>query len=518
MIETEPSVSKSWKLEPSIAKQTQGLIVSAFGDLPLADALFLELGPQAGGAWLTELRQEIPISDATGKGCSAAAIALTWSGLQRMGLDAEALESFSPPFREGMHQLDRQRRLGDNPGGPTVIPGGARWSGNNLRDGGTQAPAGTTTPCTVHVVLLLYAKGETELDDQARRLTPRLEQGGVHVVHRLRLSLMPDAKRVAREHFGFADGLSQPMLYGPTIISPQDPGAEARRRWHGIPAGEVLLGHLNAHKEAAPGPVVAATSPQARQHLSAHGVSEGFRNLGLHGSYLVIRELRQDVAAFWNSMGEAAKSVGDGASAQWVAERVVGRTQDGALLRPDGATQPAAGADGNDVGFAEEDVQGFGCPLGAHIRRGNPRDSLPSRDGPNPDLKPTKDLLSSTNSHRLLRRGRKFGDEIKDRYVDDRATRGLLFMALNSDIARHFEFVQQTWMLNQAFGTLEEETDPLMGPKGLFSIPAAPLRRCVAVETFIRFAGGEYFFLPSLPALDYLAALPPAALPPAGAP
>jgi hypothetical protein len=47
----------------------------------------------------------------------------------------------------------------------------------------------------------------------------------------------------------------------------------------------------------------------------------------------------------------------------------------------------------------------------------------------------------------------------------------------------------------------------LVGPKGRFTIREQPLRRTVDVETFVRMAGGEYFFLPSLPALRYLAAL-----------
>ena len=50
-------------------------------------------------------------------------------------------------------------------------------------------------------------------------------------------------------------------------------------------------------------------------------------------------------------------------------------------------------------------------------------------------------------------------------------------------------------------------TDPLVGPKGGFTIGEQPLRRIVNVETFIQSAGGEYFFLPSLPALKYLASL-----------
>jgi hypothetical protein len=91
--------------------------------------------------------------------------------------------------------------------------------------------------------------------------------------------------------------------------------------------------------------------------------------------------------------------------------------------------------------------------------------------------------------------------------TDDGAPRGLLFMCLNSDIARHFEFVQQTWMLNPGFATLVRETDPLMGPEGRFTIPAHPVRHCPVVRTFVQFAGGEYFFLPSIPALRYLGTL-----------
>jgi len=57
------------------------------------------------------------------------------------------------------------------------------------------------------------------------------------------------------------------------------------------------------------------------------------------------------------------------------------------------------------------------------------------------------------------------------------------------------------------FATLFDETDPLVGPKGNFTIREQPLRRIVEVDTFIKSAGGEYFFLPSIPALNYLADL-----------
>jgi Dyp-type peroxidase family len=489
-----------WKLSPEIAQDAQGFIVSPFSRLDGSEALFLEMETAAGGAWLQSLLPDLERSDATdtrGERDIAMAIAFTWSGLQRMGLSPEALDTFSRPFREGMHQADRQRRLGDLPDSPTVIAGGARWGGNNLAAGAGQA---TATPLTVHAVLLLYAQNEVALDAWLEILEPGLAGHGLRIVHRRRLSLLADDQGKIREHFNFADGVSQPVLHGDWIVPPSGRAGEKRLKWHGVEAGEVLLGHVNAHHEPAPAPLV-ATSAQAAMFLSDHGVPRGFRNLGLHGSYLVIRELHQYVAEFWKSMRAAAETLGPGASADWVAERVVGRTQDGVLLRPADAPKIPPGEWENDAGFDDLDRHGFGCPLGSHIRRGNPRDSLPSRDGP------VEGLREASNAHRILRRGRTFGPRLEDRMTDDGAPRGLLFMCLNSDIARHFEFVQQTWMLNPGFATLVRETDPLMGPEGRFTIPAHPVRHCPVVRTFVQFAGGEYFFLPSIPALRYLGTL-----------
>ena len=50
--------------------------------------------------------------------------------------------------------------------------------------------------------------------------------------------------------------------------------------------------------------------------------------------------------------------------------------------------------------------------------------------------------------------------------------------------------------------------DPLVGSAGKFTIPLTPLRARVDVKTFVKLAGGEYFFLPSLPALRFLETLP----------
>ena len=223
---------------------------------------------------------------------------------------------------------------------------------------------------------------------------------------------------------------------------------------------------------------------------------------------MVVRELQQHVAAFWKSLKAGAALIrahdpsATHVTADWLAERIIGRNIDGHLLCPSGpldadeCNQPE-----NAFGFMKTDPHGIGCPPGSHVRRANPRDGLAK------DLASAETLLNAANNHRILRRGRKYGTTLPRHDQDDGAERGLLFICLNSDIARQFEFVQQTWVLNQNFATLFDEIDPLVGPKGMFTIREQPLRRRVEVETFIQSAGGEYFFLPSIPALKYLAAL-----------
>ncbi len=491
----------AWRLDAEHAPLAQGLVVSAFAHLPEGCALLLTLPERSGGAWLASLRAVRPITPALGKADLGAAIAFTVSGLQAMGLDDAALRSFSTPFQEGMHQIDRKRRLSDLPKLGTVVDGGPAWSAN-VPDANPDPtdPTPTTTPATVHAILLLYAADSPALAATEKAALACLEGAGVRLARRIELSLRFDGENRAREHFGFADGMSQPVPFGGPIVT-RDGAPFPEDKLHGVPAGEVLIGHVNAHGEPAQGPIVLADERSAM--LRADAAPEGFRNLGLDGSYLVVRELRQDVASFWASMDRAAETLsGNHQGAEWLASKVVGRTLDGDVLVPGGALSPVDGQPRNDFTFLATDRHGLGCPLGSHIRRANPRDGLAPNDAAGPDL------LAAAQNHRMLRRGRKYGPAIADPRHDDGAERGLLFMCINTDIARQFEFVQQTWMLNTSFATLLDETDPLMGPAGRFTIPTDPLRSRPSVATFIHFAGGEYFFLPSLPALDYLQALP----------
>lgn len=514
---TRPS---SWKLAAPHDANTQGLVVSGFASLPTGRALFLEFGWAEGPApdgWLAALTAAAPISDADGRDDRAAAMAFTYPGLRKMGLSPEALASFSRPFREGMFQEDRARRLGDRRGGKwleTVIDGGPRWSANP----GARPPASVedasldqetlTTPLTVHALLMLYDVSEAAAEAWAASVQAVLAPFGVEVVHRLPLVLDPDHRGISREHFGFADGLSQPAPFDDKAVT-VDGGPAPAGGPNSVPLGEFLIGHLNGHHEKAPGPITPDDDTAKAAGLAPHALAEGFRDLGLDGSYMVVRQLTQDVPAFWRSMQNGAAKIAardpdnaKGVTAEWLAERVVGRGVDGHLLCPVGYLKPDKhGLPDNDFLFLARDRDGVGCPAGSHVRRANPRDSL----APKPELAQT--LLDAANNHRILRRGRKYGPKLDDPSKDDGAQRGLLFVCLNTDIARQFEFVQQTWLLNDNFATLFNEKDPLLGPAGRMTIRDTPLRRVVDVETFVQLVGGDYFFLPSLPALTYLATL-----------
>ena len=513
---------KSWKLAAPVAERTQGLVVSGFGALPTGRALFLAFGwpddQSKKGAWLSTLEAVAPVTDATNPTNRAASLAFTYAGLARMGLPPVSLDSFAAPFREGMMQEDRLRRLGDRRNGEwqgTVIADGPIWSANAPQRGAMasapQVPADaltatghaeepTRTHIGVHALLQLFAPDEDSAEAWTDAVQAALLPHGVTIVRRLPLELRLDEKGIAREHFGFADGVSQPIPYHDTaVVGP------ARDPWNGIPLGDILLGYPNSHHETAATPVA---PPAGDTGLEPHPLTEGQLDLGRNGSYLVVRELKQDVGAFWRSLDAAAARIrlrdpdnSAHVTTDWLAERVVGRSRDGDLLCPAGTLAPVDNQPQNDFGFFDTDRHGYGCPVGSHVRRANPRDGLA------PDEGSKQALLEAANSHRILRRGRKYGPASEEPFQDDGIDRGLLFMCLNTDIGRQFEFVQQTWLLNTNFATLFDETDPLLGPKGHMTVREKPLRRRVEVDTFVQMVGGDYFFLPSLPALRYFAQL-----------
>ncbi len=464
----------------------QGLIVRGYGRLGIARLLFLGItDPAAARRWLAAVADEITPGRADPDDASMH-VAFTYAGLEKLGLHPEALATkFPQEFVKGMTTDHRRRQLGDLDGN---APEHWSWGGP------------TTSP--VHLVQLLYAKDEQVLKATAERHERARE--GLVTVKQLADTVDLDRK----EHFGFHDGISQPLIEGLPKAGPlADPDT--------VRAGEIILGYKNGYDRYTERPLLpAAADPSGLLPRDPEG--SGAADLGRNGSYLVIRQLRQHVRDFWQFLDRATRrpdGSGDEAALLRLAAKMVGRWQSGAplVMAPD-QDVPAL-ADANDFEYAHADVDGYRCPIGAHVRRANPRDSL----DPDPGSQRSVDV---GKGHRILRRGRAYGQPLsRDAALagtaagqDGDGDRGLYFMCLNANIARQFEFIQHTWVNNAKFGGLYDDPDPVIAAgRGLgstFTVQAIPVRqRVTAVPSFVDVVGGAYFFLPGIRAVRYLASL-----------
>jgi Dyp-type peroxidase family len=282
-----------------------------------------------------------------------------------------------------------------------------------------------------------------------------------------------------------------------------NPAEHPREYDRPIAAGEFILGYENEYGEK-------PLSPHFPAHLDTGNrlpaVPGSRKDLGHHGTYLVLRKLSQDVGAF-NAFLEEHKGMAPchpcdpGKQKMWLKAKLIGRWPSGAPLEPGQTEEPAlTRIDGrgisNDFDF-RADRGGHGCPVTSHVRRANPRDSLPA------SRKISKEM---SRRHRIVRRGIPYGRKAEDSAPTE--DRGLVFIALNANLERQFEFIQQSWMNNEKFGGLYDERDPVSssGDSGRLTIPAPPLRKSVAgLSRFVTMKGGGYFFLPSAKALRFLA-------------
>lgn len=466
----------------------QGLVVSAYAHLRCARYHLLQVTDRARAReTLHRLAHDVTSADHAQAGWSLN-VAFTHQGLRALGLAEDALRTFAPAFRSGMASSRCARVLGDRDANAPC-----RWAWG----GPGQTP--------VHVLLLLYASREAVLEELVATRAPRTGRGsGLRLVARLDTARQPED---SREHFGFADGIGQPVIAGSGRHDHQ-----IGRTGHAtdLAPGEFVLGYPDEEGGCPPTPTVWST--EATRHLAPIAGRPDRRDLGRNGSYLVLRQLRQDVAGFWGAMREHAAQLwpGDRDADTRLAAKLVGRWPSGAplVLYPDAdPVSPAAYGHAaqyphNDFTYRDPDPHGHRCPIGAHIRRANPRDALGGGG----------DALRSMRRHRLLRRGRIYGERIADRYADDGADRGLYFICLGADLERQFEFVQQTWLNNPGFADLPGEVDPLAGARDAsgaspYSVHADPLRACVArLGSYVHVRGGAYFFLPGLGALRALTA------------
>lgn len=496
--------------------EVQSLLFGAFSKHVHAACLVLQLPAELelSRKWLLSIEPMLSYGDDPPLG-DIRILSLSHMGLVKLGLSSDARDNFPAAFRQGMAHKTRAKILSD-----TGDDQPKKWSwGFEPVDG----------------VILLYAASAKTLAAQKQDVEKALNsQGGtvVHTVTLAELEIKRDAvgkQKSSIEAFGFADGISQPIIRGTRRFLRNTDAI------HVVEPGEFLLGYPNNRGDVAPAITVAASADPENLLPAASPAHTGAlipdfnrsganaaRDFARNGSFLVIRQLEQKPEVFDGFVEKTAIAFASHKGMprhldsldkrkQWIAAKMVGRWKDGTSLVKY-PHKPGTGWDGNDIAppdndflLGAEDPSGLRCPYGAHIRRANPRESF---------VPGSQEQLTISNRHRILRVGRKYDAAGSGEKGSENP--GLLFMCFNSDLERQFEFIQQTWSMAWQFHGLENEVDPILargllgpgsGKRNLarLTIPTpAGAMQIQDVEDFIRVRGGGYFFMPSRSALKYL--------------
>ncbi|GJJ17200.1 Dyp-type peroxidase [Mycolicibacterium mageritense] len=406
---------------------------------------------EAGRAWLAEM---VPLAQSAAQVQGTVddskrwvTLAFTWNGLRALGVDEESLASFPDEFREGM--ASRADILGD-----TGAAAPEHWVGG-------------LAGADLHAIVILFARDEAErirCVGEHDKLLARCP--GVRSLSHLDLNASPPFN-YAHDHFGFRDRMSQPVMKG----SGEEPTPGSGDP---LEPGEFILGYPDEEG------VTDRTVPEA---------------LSRNGSYLAYRRLEEHVGLFRNYLKQNADTP---EGEELLAAKFMGRWRSGAplVLAPE-HDDPELGADpmrNNDFNYGEMDPHGYACPLGAHARRLNPRDTA-----------------HNMNRRRMIRRGATYGPALPEGAPDDGVERGIAAFIICASLVRQFEFAQNVWINDKSFHELGNEHDPICGTQDgtlEFKIPKKPIRKVhKGLPAFTTLRGGAYFFLPGLGALRYLTSL-----------
>jgi deferrochelatase/peroxidase EfeB len=290
---------------------------------------------------------------------------------------------------------------------------------------------------------------------------------GVEILSSLDLEAIPPFDH-AHEHFGYRDRLSQPVIEGTGAIPTPGSGPP-------IKPGEFFLGYPDEK-----GPAAGLPEPEI---------------LTRNGSYVAYLMMQEHVAAFRNFLKEHGETP---EQQELIAAKLMGRWRSGAplVLSPNN-DDPSLGADlqrNNDFTYANTDPYGYACPLGAHIRRMNPRDTA-----------------VNMNRRKMIRRGGTYGPPLPEGAPEDGIERGIAAFVGCASLVRQFEFAMNVWANDPNFHELGNERDPIFGTQdGTFdmTIPKRPIRKKVkGLPAFTTIRGGAYFFLPGIRGLRYLTSL-----------
>jgi deferrochelatase/peroxidase EfeB len=401
-------------------------------------------------------------------------IGLTWAGLKALGVPAGALGDFPQAFQDGPALRAGQ----PDPDYPNSI---------GLGDVGESDPknwivGGETNP-TVHMLLSLYTDEHrvSRLDAVSVRLRNRFAATGLHEIWTKDANALPHGG----VHFGYRDGIAQPEIEGGNSRDRPDMQPKAN-------PGDFLLGcdYVNVFNGNYLGNLLPA--------------------LGNNGTYGAFRVLRQDVQRFEQLLTGWAEQTG--LDRELLAAKLLGRWRGGVplTLSPygDQAYPPIRERRLNAFDYAPsdehptcyDDERGLRCPIGAHIRRLNPRSAL---------------VTGLPHGRRLIRRGMAYGPPF-DAEHPDAEERGLVGLFICGDLELQYEFILRVWA-NEDLAThgVRGTRDPLIGHQpdggGQFVVRTDDGRDPIVLtglSTLVRTVGSLYCFIPGIGGLRYLASLP----------
>lgn len=438
----------------------QGLILRSYG---MDCAAFFLLRVETAAAARRSLGK-LPIAPATlwdQKPPYCVNVGLTFEGLSALGVGADSLKSFPEEFATGA--FARCAEVGDV---GSCSP--EKW------EYGLGQPG-------LHALVLLFTQDDDIRNTQVAALRQALlGEGGWSETALLPGDVLPGSTA----HFGYRDGFSQPTIdcgLGNPVPDKQ-PVA---------PLGEFLLGYPSQFEQFTyPVP----TPPQ----------------LGQNGSFMVLRILEQDCAAF-DALISSAKDR-HGIDGELLAAKLVGRWRNGTPLsvspESDASAQPPQLAELNQYDYAPtpenlstyDDRRGYRCPIGSHMRRANPRSAMIAGNG--------------GSRHRIVRRGVPYGPPYDPANPNDGIKRGLLGLFIGASIKDQFEFLMSEWINGSTFAPgIYGTTDPIIGNSSpaanKFVVPVENAKPIV-IDDFPRLVttrGSAYTFLPSISGLRYIAEL-----------
>jgi len=432
-------------------------------------------------------------------------VGISAHGLTALGVGPETLRTFPEEFRIGA--AGRATKVGD-------VDNSAP---EHWRDGFNDVDR-------VHLMWTVHAQSLPSLDEHCAQLEALWATSGAFTVtSRLNGAQLPD--KVTGEpgpdvHFGYRDGIAQPRFQVAGLFA----GRQDRQPL--VPIGALLQvkGETSFQDVKWQVPALVKSSGSPDDDLS-------------HGScFNAFRVLEQDVAAFENFLESQADA--QGWNKEYLAAKLMGRWRNGVPLAmtnddarwsaPDATMpefddiilangEPLTAATLNDFDYPDERegddaLEGRPCPLGAHIRRANPRGARIVQ-------------RSANHTRQIVRRGMPYGpvfDPDNAAHRGDGERRGLLGQFFCGSLIGQYEAMMYDWInMGLQDPRITGTNCPIIGAnnphRSRFDIPHAlpdpahpenPEKRTIrGFPRFVETVGAAYLFIPGIHGLQVLADL-----------